>query len=112
MLKKWVMNLIKKIKEKIFSTYYSDDVEKLSLYKYIKLSKYKGFEFETLFGTGEIFELSIYNRIKQDHGRFGLRFSIFKLFELTIQIIDSRHWDYDNDCYYKYDYEIKRKTNE
>lgn len=40
---------------------------------------------------------------KQDHADKGISFGINNLFWCSLIIYDSRHWDYDNNCWKKYE---------
>lgn len=35
----------------------------------------------------------------RDHGGLELKIDLFKLIEIRFVIYDSRHWDYENDCW-------------
>ena len=49
-----------------------------------------------------LLELNISKNKKQDHAGFWFRFSIFGL-DFSYRKYDIRHWDYDNDCWEKYE---------
>lgn len=40
---------------------------------------------------------------KQDHADKGLEFGINNLFWCSLRIYDHRHWDYESNCWKKYD---------
>ena len=47
------------------------------------------------------FDLEISWNKKQDHAGFNFMLNILK-FSFEFNIVDTRHWDYDNDCWEEY----------
>lgn len=73
--------------------------------KSFRLSKNKTFELQLDRPNpiySEIFKFYINWSLKGDHAGFKLLFSVYKLFFFCLDINDNRHWDYDNDCWVKY----------
>lgn len=44
----------------------------------------------------------IFNPRRKDHGGLEMEIGIFK-YTINFKIIDSRHWDYTNDCWEKHE---------
>jgi len=65
-----------------------------------KICKNKYLEIEGMYENYHLFGFEFKVSFKEDHA--GVRLSI-KLFfrELSIVFYDSRHWDYENDCWQK-----------
>jgi hypothetical protein len=61
------------------------------------LSKHKAIEIE-LTNAGNILELSLVVTTKRDHAGFRAVISLFG-YDAAIQLYDTRHWDYENNCY-------------
>ena len=71
----------------------------ISICKYFKLSRYKGFEIQFEFLTrlsSEWLRLNLETRSKTDHPGIYFELTLLKLFSLIFNFYDSRHWDYDN----------------
>lgn len=78
----------------------------LSCYYGLQISKNKTFEYQhEIFDehSSNPFHFDIKWSAKTDHAGFGLHLSVYKLFWIDISICDNRHWDYDNNCWKKYD---------
>lgn len=74
-------------------------------YGTVKLSNNKYFEYQ-FEGSGfskSWFELEAKWTRKSDHAGLWFSFSLFDLFWINFNISDNRHWDYENDCWKKYE---------
>jgi hypothetical protein len=75
--------------------------------KTFSLSKNKSLEIQLdLFDkdlSTSYFEFMLTWTRKCDHAGPSFLFSIFRTVFFNIQIYDNRHWDYDNNCWEKYD---------
>lgn len=66
--------------------------------KWYQLTKNKNLEIELLKDSYLFrFEVSFYPH-GRDHGGLQIGLSLFN-YELSINFYDSRHWDYENDCW-------------
>jgi hypothetical protein len=71
--------------------------------KDIQLSENKSFGIQTEFGKNSNFnpfEFLIKWTTKQDHAGFRFVFGIYRLFWISIEIYDHRHWNYEKDRWY------------
>ena len=69
------------------------------------ISKNKSFEFQLELGrkfADQPFEFSINWTNKGDHAGFTFTFAIYKLFWASFLIHDNRHWNYEENRWYKY----------
>jgi len=77
-------------------------------YRNFRLSRNKNIEFQIEFSwicynlADEWFRFGIETKSKQDHGGLYFDFCLMKIFAIMIAYYDQRHWDYDNDCWKKY----------
>jgi len=70
------------------------------------LSENKAIEIELTHSEyDEWFEFSLRTRRKQDHGGIGFTFALLTLFTFDINFYDKRHWNYEENRWYKYNEE-------
>jgi hypothetical protein len=68
-----------------------------------QVAKYKFLEFEIYKYSDDLIRIQIEAMFKcQDHGGCSLEFTLFG-YGTILRLYDSRHWDYDNNCWVKYD---------
>lgn len=62
----------------------------------IKLFYHKFFEFEIIYHSKTILEFNLSFTTKRDHSGFELILGLMGI-SISFKILDSRHWDYEND---------------
>lgn len=66
-----------------------------------KITKHKAWEFQA-YRSNVIFEKGLYITTRQDHAGIKLEFGVLT-FSFVLQIYDTRHWNYDKNCWEVYD---------
>lgn len=66
-----------------------------------KITKHKAWELQT-YRTNTIIEFELELSHRRDHAGFRIGFGFFS-FNITFQIYDTRHWDYENGRWERYD---------
>lgn len=62
-------------------------------------TKHKHWEFEIIRHSYDLFEVAINFTVRgQDHAGLRLSLALFG-YSVKLDIYDSRHWDYDNNCW-------------
>jgi hypothetical protein len=77
---------------------------------YKSISKNKHIEFEGFYNNHHMFSFEFKISHKQDHAGIMFGFNLL-CYEITLQLYDSRHWDYINDCWYMSSTEEMVKNN-
>lgn len=68
-----------------------------------QVTKHKFIEFEIFKYSDDLIRIEIEAMFKyKDHGGCSLEFTFFG-FGIILKFYDIRHWDYDNNCWEKYD---------
>jgi hypothetical protein len=67
-------------------------------YFHKKLTKYKDFEMQCITDSWHIFSIEFKVGFREDHAGVRLALSLLGK-EVYFQIIDTRHWDYKNNCW-------------
>ncbi len=78
-----------------------------SIYQVEKLiTKHKAIEFGVFKYSYSLFEFNLDTRFRgSDHA--GPEFGLSVLgYEIRLAMHDTRHWDYDKDCWYEYDKDV------
>ena len=81
---------------------YDPDFHGDYFFKTWKLTKHKYAELQVAKGGDEIIGGSFRLAFREDHAGLMIDFSLFRR-SIYFQIYDSRHWDYENDCYETYE---------
>jgi|APGre2960657444_1045066.scaffolds.fasta_scaffold45153_2 hypothetical protein len=64
------------------------------------LTQHKAVE-ANIYGTANIIKLLLTYSIRQDHAGIRIEFGLFG-YECELYIYDTRHWDYENNCWNKH----------
>lgn len=86
--------------------YATDGKPWYAFHNYGKLSEWKGWEVQIdHWGWSHILDIEIsFSLVGEDHAGLHLGFGLFG-YTIYFDINDSRHWDYENNCWEKYDEE-------
>jgi len=81
---------------------HSDELSKDYFYKYWSVTKYKTLEIQVSRGGSTIVGGSFRWDMNCDHAGIMVDINLFRRF-LHISFCDNRHWDYENNCWEKYE---------
>jgi hypothetical protein len=66
-----------------------------------KFFKNKAWELEHTYYSGSLIDIDTSFSLNEDHAGFEFVFGLFG-YGIHFRIYDTRHWDYDNNCWQKY----------